>query len=40
MNQNRIPTLAAIPVFFSPAMVADAGSFSPSAGKPDRKSVV
>lgn len=34
MNQNRIPALAAIPVFFSPAMVADAGSYSPSASKP------
>lgn len=34
MNQNNTPALAAIPVFFSPAMVADAGSFSPSAGKP------
>jgi acetoin utilization deacetylase AcuC-like enzyme len=34
MTQNPPSALTAIPVFYSPAMVADASSFSPSAGKP------
>ena len=34
MTQNNTPALTAVPVYFSPAMVANAGSFSPSAGKP------
>lgn len=39
MERQRImtaPRLAALPVFYSPSMVADAHSFSPSAAKPAR----
>ncbi|MBN8462136.1 MAG: hypothetical protein J0M01_04880 [Dechloromonas sp.] len=34
MHTNNRPTFAAIPVFYTPAMVADSGSYSPSAAKP------